>query len=105
MRVEPERYAAAVRDWVEHGAESRFALDARRGGGALGAAAARGSRGGRLASSSASTCIVPATPRTPCAWFREAHRLQPDNWTYKRQAWSSSTRSCRARASSTRATG
>ena len=20
-------------------------------------------------------------------WFREAHRLQPDNWTYKRQAW------------------
>src|SRR2546423_388627 len=20
--------------------------------------------------------------------FREAHRLQPDNWTYKRQAWS-----------------
>ena len=19
--------------------------------------------------------------------FREAHRLQPDNWTYKRQAW------------------
>ena len=22
------------------------------------------------------------------AWFREAHRLQPENWTYKRQAWS-----------------
>ena len=21
-------------------------------------------------------------------WFREAHRLQPDNWTYRRQAWS-----------------
>ena len=21
-------------------------------------------------------------------WFREAHRLQPENWTYKRQAWS-----------------
>ena len=20
-------------------------------------------------------------------WFREAHRLQPDNWTYRRQAW------------------
>jgi hypothetical protein len=20
-------------------------------------------------------------------WFREAHRLQPENWTYKRQAW------------------
>ena len=22
------------------------------------------------------------------AHFREAHRLQPENWTYKRQAWS-----------------
>ncbi|MDP9408007.1 MAG: TlpA family protein disulfide reductase, partial [Actinomycetota bacterium] len=21
-------------------------------------------------------------------WFRESHRLQPENWTYKRQAWS-----------------
>jgi hypothetical protein len=21
------------------------------------------------------------------AWFREAHRLDPANWTYKRQAW------------------
>ena len=21
-------------------------------------------------------------------FFREAHRLQPDNWTYKREAWS-----------------
>jgi hypothetical protein len=20
--------------------------------------------------------------------FKEAHRMQPDNWTYKRQAWS-----------------
>ena len=26
IRIEPERYAAAVRDWAEHGAESRFAL-------------------------------------------------------------------------------
>jgi hypothetical protein len=22
------------------------------------------------------------------SWFREAHRLDPANWTYKRQAWS-----------------
>ncbi len=21
-------------------------------------------------------------------WFRESHRLAPDNWTYRRQAWS-----------------
>ena len=26
-------------------------------------------------------------PEAAVPWFREAHRLQPDNWTYKRQAW------------------
>ena len=26
-------------------------------------------------------------PDDAVPWFREAHRLQPDNWTYKRQAW------------------
>ena len=26
-------------------------------------------------------------PDAAVPWFREAHRLQPDNWTYKRQAW------------------
>jgi hypothetical protein len=25
--------------------------------------------------------------RDAVPWFREAHRLQPENWTYKRQAW------------------
>jgi hypothetical protein len=24
-------------------------------------------------------------------WFREAHRLHPENWTYKRQAWTFAT--------------
>ena len=26
-------------------------------------------------------------PDDAVPWFREAHRLQPANWTYKRQAW------------------
>ena len=26
-------------------------------------------------------------PADAVRWFREAHRLAPDNWTYKRQAW------------------
>ena len=26
-------------------------------------------------------------PDDSVRWFREAHRLQPDNWTYRRQAW------------------
>ena len=82
-----ERYASAVRDWAHHGVESRFAL-------------------------SPEAVIARSQPRSPDVaraaahfelaqhlWsegardgaithFRAAHRLQPDNWTYKRQAWS-----------------
>jgi hypothetical protein len=27
------------------------------------------------------------SPEDAVPWFREAHRLAPENWTYKRQAW------------------
>jgi hypothetical protein len=27
-------------------------------------------------------------PEGAVQWWREAHRLDPNNWTYKRQAWS-----------------
>ena len=51
--------------------------------------------------------------RRAVPWFREAHRLDPENWTYKRQAWTFATTadgeprptSCRAPPTSTRATG
>jgi len=39
-------------------------------------------------SSWASTSTAPALRKRLCPYFREAHRLQPDNWTYRRQAWS-----------------
>ncbi len=86
-----EDYRAAIVDWVNKGADSRFALSPeevversqprpsdharaaacfelgqflyrREGGGVEGKAAA-----------------VP--------WWKEAHRLHRENWTYKRQAW------------------
>jgi len=84
---DPARYVAAVRDWVERGAESRYAL-------------------------SPDEVVRRSQPRPPehawaaaafelgqhlwreghqdaaVGWFRQAHRLHPDNWTYKRQAWS-----------------
>jgi hypothetical protein len=87
IRVEPERYLTALRDWVANGADSRFAL-------------------------SPDEVIARSAPRPPevseaaacfelgqhlhraghcddaVRWFREAHRLAPDNWTYRRQAWS-----------------
>ena len=86
IRVEPEKYVAALADWVEHGAGSRYALapdEVMRRSGERGGDRSRAAahfelaqhlwRDGREAE---------AVPH-----FREARRLQPDNWTYKRQAW------------------
>jgi hypothetical protein len=86
IRIEPDRYVSALRDWVENGQRSEFALGpdevVRRSGErgrdrSLAAAhfelAQHLWRGGREAE---------AVPH-----FRAARRLQPDNWTYKRQAW------------------
>jgi hypothetical protein len=86
IRTEPDRYVEALRDWVDNGPASRFALSPdevlRRSGDrgqdrSLAAAhfelAQHLWREGREAE---------ATPH-----FRQARRLQPANWTYKRQAW------------------
>jgi hypothetical protein len=86
IRTDPARYVAALRDWVAHGADSEYALtpeevvrrsQARPPDHARAAAAFElGQHLWREGHQEA------ATP-----WFREAHRLHPDNWTYKRQAW------------------
>ncbi len=81
------QYASAIRDWVEHGSASEYVL-------------------------TASEVVERSQPRSPSLsegaahfelanhlWrigrrdlaiphFNECHRLQPHNWTYKRQAWS-----------------
>jgi hypothetical protein len=86
IRHEPEKYVNAVRDWAEKGKESRFALTpdevvmrspARSQDVAL--AAAHFELGQHLYRAGHAEAAVPH--------FKEAHRLQPDNWTYKRQAW------------------
>ena len=79
-------YRAAIADWVEHGAGSRFALspdevversqprstDHAR-------AAACFELGQHLFHTVGHEAAVP--------WWRQAHELFPENWTYKRQAW------------------
>jgi peroxiredoxin len=87
IRIEPDRYVGALRDWVANGKRSRYALppddvvarsqtrDADHS-----RAAACFELGQHLERSGHSADAV--------AWFREAHRLAPENWTYKRQAWS-----------------
>jgi hypothetical protein len=87
IQIEPERYLEALRDWVQNGECSRYALSpdevvARSGGRDLdrSQAAASFEMAQHLQRSGAAEDAV--------RWFREAHRLQPENWTYKRQAWS-----------------
>jgi hypothetical protein len=84
--IDGAKYREALRDWAANGATSRYALDAeevrRRSGERTreaAEAAAAFELGQHLWRSGDEEAAVP--------WFREAHRLQPDNWTYKRQAW------------------
>lgn len=86
IRIEPEAYIAALRDWVANGAASRYVLapeEVTRRSPArppeVAEAAASFELGQYLHRQGHADAAVP--------WFRAAHRLQPDNWTYKRQAW------------------
>jgi len=86
IRTDPEAYVAMVRDWAEHGSSSRFAhapdevvnrsrLRSMEGA----AAAAHFELGQHLHSTGDHPSAIPH--------WREAHRLDPDNWTYRRNAW------------------
>jgi peroxiredoxin len=87
ISVDHEAYLAALRDWAEKGPASQFALAPRE--------LVRRSR-----ERTAESCLAAANfemaeylcrqgcPDDAVPYLREAHRLQPDNWTYKRQAWS-----------------
>jgi len=86
MRIDPEGYVAALRDWVAHGSRSRYALGADE--------IHVRSRPRPPEESRAAACFElgqhlhrTGHPEDAVRWFREAHRLAPDNWTYKRQAW------------------
>ena len=82
-----ERYANAVRDWAETGAQSRFALSPEE---VVVRSQPRSSEVARAAAHfELAEHLWNAGRRDGAiAHFREAHRLQPENWTYKRQAWS-----------------
>jgi hypothetical protein len=86
IEIDPEPYVAALRDWVARGAESPFALSADE-------VVAR-STPRDLNRARAAACFELGQwlhrggfPDDAVRWFREAHELQPENWTYKRQAW------------------
>jgi hypothetical protein len=87
IRHDPERYLEALKDWVAKGPESRFALSPEQ--------VVERSRPRTLESSEAAAHFElgqhlhrAGFDHDAVPHFREAHRLEPDNWTYKRQAWS-----------------
>ena len=87
IKTQPKEYMTALRDWVANGKKSKYALSpteviARSGPRekAEAEAAAYFELGQYLWENGKKDLA-------PRHW-REAHRRQPDNWTYKRQAWS-----------------
>jgi hypothetical protein len=81
-----EGYRAAIVDWAQRGAESPYALapdevvaGSQPRGDDEARAAACFELGEHLRRTVGHDAAVP--------WWREAHRLHPANWTYKRQAW------------------
>jgi len=86
LRIEADRYLAALRDWVTHGSASRYALTpneviarSRPRPVEEATAAAHFELGQHLHRSGHVGAAI--------EHFRAASVLQPDNWTYKRQAW------------------
>ena len=83
-------YLEALRDWAAKGSESRYALTpdeviakSQPRPREYAEAAAAFELGQHLYRSGRRDAAV--------AWFRRAHELHPDNWTYKRQAWTLAT--------------
>jgi hypothetical protein len=90
IRDQSEPYLAGLRDWAERGAASPVALDpdvvvarSRPRSPDAARAAASFELGQHLWREGEHDRAVP--------WFRDAHRLDGDNWTYKRQAWTLAT--------------
>lgn len=86
LLVDSDKYVGALRDWAANGAASRFALSPEE--------VLRRSRPRPMEEARAITHFELGQhlyrlgrSQDAVIHFKEALRLQPDNWTYKRQAW------------------
>ena len=85
--IDPEGYVAALRDWVAKGPDSAWALSPEE------VVARSTPRSADATHAAAHFELAQHLHRQGNAGaavghFVQAHRLQPENWTYKRQAWS-----------------
>jgi hypothetical protein len=87
LHVEAERYVAALRDWVHKGSKSRYALSPDE---VIRRSRPRPIEEARAAAHFAlgQALHVRGEQAAAIGHFLEAHRLQPTNWTYRRDAWS-----------------
>jgi hypothetical protein len=86
LRIESKKYVAALRDWVARGAASPYALSRQE--------VLRRSRPRPIEEAAAAAYFELGQylyrhghVDEAIVHFSAAHRLQPHNWTYKRQAW------------------
>lgn len=87
IRKDTDAYHSALRDWVEKGAASRFALspdEVVKRSRPRDNAKAMGHAHFQLATQ----LEMDGHHQAAIKHFREAHRLVPDSWTFRRQAWS-----------------
>lgn len=79
-------YRAAIVDWAHCGADSPFVLAPDE---VIARSQPRGDDEARAAACFELGEYLRRTvdPAAAVPWWREAHRLYPANWTYKRQAW------------------
>ena len=80
-------YADAIRDWVEHGADSAYSMSPDQVVAASQPRSAAKSEGAAHFEL-ANDLWLAGERDAAIEHFNACHRLQPDNWTYKRQAWS-----------------
>lgn len=88
--TDPAQYRAAIDDWVERGSESPYALSPDE------VVARSRPRPATHAEAAAAFAMAQHLWRAgerdaAVGWFRRAHSLHPENWTYKRQAWTFAT--------------
>jgi hypothetical protein len=86
IKTDPEGYLAMLEDWVALGSSSRYALSPDE---VVGRSQPRSHEVAEAAAHFELGQHLHALGHleTAQAHWREAHRLQPDNWTYRRQAW------------------
>lgn len=91
IRVDRDFFLTAVRDWADRGRESPFVLPPTH---VVEASGERGVTGSAAAAHFELGQYLHRSGDADAAvhHFRAAHRLAPDNWTYKRQAWELASR-------------